>query len=144
MTDQFWKRKSLAEMTAKEWDSLCDGCGLCCMHKVEDEESGELFYTNLACKLLDTDTCRCTDYANRAKRVADCLVLTPDSTEAFEWLPATCAYRLLAHGDELPEWHPLLTGDPESVHEAGISVGGDAVSENDTDEWTVLWKVNDL
>ena len=144
MTDQFWKRKSLAEMTAKEWDSLCDGCGLCCMHKVEDEESGELFYTNLACKLLDTDTCRCTDYANRAKRVADCLVLAPDSTEAFEWLPATCAYRLLAHGDELPEWHPLLTGDPESVHEAGISVRGGVVSENDTDEWTVLWKVNDL
>ncbi len=144
MTDQFWKRKSLAEMTANEWDSLCDGCGLCCMHKVEDEESGELFYTNLACRLLDTDTCRCTDYANRAKRVADCLVLTPDSTEAFEWLPATCAYRLLAHGDELPEWHPLLTGDPESVHEAGISVRGEAVSENDTDEWTVLWKVNDL
>lgn len=144
MTDQFWKRKSLAEMTAKEWDSLCDGCGLCCMHKVEDEESGELFYTNLTCKLLDTDTCRCTDYANRAKRVADCLVLTPDSTEAFEWLPATCAYRLLAHGDELPEWHPLLTGDPESVHEAGISVRGEVVSENDTDEWTVMWKVNDL
>ena len=144
MTDQFWKRKLLAEMTAKEWDSLCDGCGLCCMHKVEDEESGELFYTNLACKLLDTDTCRCTDYANRAKRVADCLVLTPDSTEAFEWLPATCAYRLLAHGDELPEWHPLLTGDSESVHEAGRSVRGEVVSENDTDEWTVLWKVNDL
>ena len=144
MTDQFWKRKSLAEMTAKEWDSLCDGCGLCCMHKVEDEESGELFYTNLACRLLDTDTCRCTDYANRAKRVADCLVLTPDSTEAFEWLPATCAYRLLAHGDDLPEWHPLLTGDPESVHEAGISVRGEVFSENDTDEWTVMWKVNDL
>jgi uncharacterized cysteine cluster protein YcgN (CxxCxxCC family) len=143
MTDQFWKRKSLSEMTAKEWDSLCDGCGLCCMHKVEDEDSGEVFYTNLACKLLDMGTCRCTDYANRAKKVADCLVLTPDSTEAFEWLPASCAYRLLAHGDELPAWHPLLTGDPESVHEAGISVRGKVVSENDTDEWTILWNVND-
>ena len=143
MTDQFWKRKSLAEMTRPEWDSLCDGCALCCMHKVEDEDSGEVFYTNLACKLLDVDTCRCTDYANRAKKVADCLVLTPDATEAFEWLPATCAYRRLAHGEDLPEWHPLITGDPDSVHQVEVSVRGKVVSENDTDEWTVLWKVHE-
>jgi uncharacterized cysteine cluster protein YcgN (CxxCxxCC family) len=113
------------------------------MHKVEDEDSGELFYTNLACHLLDVDTCRCEDYANRAKKVADCLVLAPDETEAFEWLPSSCAYRILAHGGELPEWHPLITGDRNSVHEAGISVRGKIVSEKDTNEWTVLWKVHE-
>lgn len=140
MTDQFWKRKSLAEMSRAEWESLCDGCALCCMHKVEDEDSGEVFYTDLACRLLDIEACRCTNYANRAREVADCLTLSLDSPEAFSWLPATCAYRLLADGDELASWHPLVSGRADSVHEAGISVRGRVVSENETTQWSVLQK----
>ena len=140
MNDRFWKRKSLSQMSPAEWESLCDGCELCCMHKVEDEDTGEIFYTDVACRLLDLDTCRCSDYANRAKEVAECLTLTLDEREAFRWLPTTCAYRLVADGEDLPSWHPLVSGRPESVHEAGISVLGRVISARDTDDWSVLQK----
>ena len=143
MTEPYWKRKSLSEMTAEEWEGLCDGCALCCMHKLEDEETGEVYYTDVACRLLDLETCRCVDYARRAKEVAECFVLSADAPGMFAWLPATCAYRRLANGQDLPAWHPLITGDPESVHTAGISVRGKAVSENETRLFTVLQKLGD-
>lgn len=143
MKDQYWKRKSLQEMTAQEWEGLCDGCARCCMHKVEDEETGEIFYTDLACRLLDLDTCRCTDYANRVKQVSECMVLTADKPDMFSWLPATCAYRRLANGQDLLDWHPLISGNAASVHEAGISVKGKAVSENETKLFTVMQKLSD-
>lgn len=143
MKDQFWKRKSLSEMSTREWESLCDGCALCCMHKLEEEDTGEVFYTDIACRLLDLDTCRCTDYSNRAKLVADCLTLSVDDPAAFEWLPATCAYRRLSRGESLAEWHPLLSGRQDSVHEAGISVRGNAVSETETTQWGVLQKLSE-
>jgi uncharacterized cysteine cluster protein YcgN (CxxCxxCC family) len=127
----FWETKRLDEMTRAEWESLCDGCGRCCLHKLEDEETGELMPTNVACKLLDRRSGLCSDYKHRQTFVPECVRLTPKLLHGIDWLPSTCAYLLLEEGKELPEWHPLKTGDPESVHKAGISVRGWTVSEED-------------
>ena len=128
-TGPFWETKRLSEMTRPEWESLCDGCGQCCMLKVEDEDTAQIFVTRLACKLLDISSCQCRDYADRHASVPDCVVLTPGNVDTFPWLPATCAYRVLAEGRKLAWWHPLISGDPLTVHEAGISVRTWARSE---------------
>lgn len=120
----FWREKSLAQMTPAEWESLCDGCGRCCLVKLEDEDTGAIAYTDVACRLLDAATCRCADYENRSDQVADCVRLTPEAVSSLTWLPPTCAYRLVAEGEDLPAWHPLVSGDPGSVAAAGISVAG--------------------
>jgi len=126
---KFWQHKSLSEMNKAEWESLCDGCGRCCLNKLEDEDSGEIFYTDVACKLLELDSCRCRDYRNRVKCVPDCLVLSMDHPEYFKFLPGSCAYRRLHENKTLPDWHPLISGSADSVHLAGISIAGKCISE---------------
>jgi uncharacterized cysteine cluster protein YcgN (CxxCxxCC family) len=125
----FWKSKSLDEMTPDEWESLCDGCGRCCLHKLRDEDTDELSFTNVSCRLLDLKTCRCRNYERRRDQVPDCVSLTPAALAEIDWLPPSCAYRLVAEGRDLFWWHPLVSGDPATVHEAGVSVRGRAVDE---------------
>ena len=125
----FWQTKTLEEMTRDEWESLCDGCGRCCLHKLRHEDTNALSFTNIACRLLDVTTAQCSDYANRRRRVPDCVQLTPAEVREIDWLPPTCAYRLLAEDKPLPWWHPLVSGDPATVVSAGISVAGRAVNE---------------
>lgn len=132
-SNKFWETKSLDEMSREEWESLCDGCGKCCLGKIADADSGDLVRTSVACRLLDPHTCRCSSYEDRHRFVPDCVRITSKKLPKLTWLPETCAYRLLAAGEALPDWHPLKSGDPESVHRTGHSVRGKAVSERDVD-----------
>ena len=125
----FWE-KPLNELSRQEWEALCDGCGKCCLHKIEDADTGEVFPTNVACRLLDRDSCRCSNYRERKALVPDCIRLTMGLLGKYEWLPSTCAYRLRAAGEPLPAWHYLISGDRETVHEAGQSVRGWTISED--------------
>ena len=130
---RFWEQKTLEEMTQGEWESLCDGCGQCCLHKLVNEETADVFYTQVACRLLDTATAQCQHYAARTAEVSDCLdVRNMDSAE-LAWMPRSCAYRRLSEGKALPQWHPLLTGDQQSVLSAGVSVAHRTISEDNAD-----------
>lgn len=141
----FWRAKTLEEMTEAEWESLCDGCGRCCLVKLEDEDTGRLHATDIGCRLFDAGTCRCKDYANRSRTVPDCVTLTPHAVRTLPWLPPTCAYRLLAEGRDLPWWHPLVSGDPDTVIAAGVSVrdrvyaNEDELPEEEVTERIVTW-----
>lgn len=134
----FWKRKPIQKLSRKEWEALCDGCGKCCLNKLEDADTGQVALTRIACRLLDDNNCRCAHYDNRHQFVPDCIVLTPDTIESHAyWLPKTCAYRLVWEGRDLYDWHPLISGDAETVHRAGVSVRGLTLSEFDVadEDW---------
>ena len=138
VSNQFWKEKKLEEMNSDEWESLCDGCGLCCLIRLEDEDTGDIVQSNIACKYLDLETCRCTDYKNRKENVPDCWVIKPENIDQIYWMPDTCAYKLIYEGRELYDWHPLITGDNKSTHKAAISYIGEMVSEVDADLGDVI------
>lgn len=133
-TDRFWETKTLAELDRGQWEALCDGCGKCCIHKLEDDETGELYPTNVACRMLDRRSGQCKDYRNRRAYVPDCVRLTVKNVFTTDWLPSTCAYRLRANGEKLPDWHYLVSGDREAVHRAGELTRGWTVSEDDAGE----------
>ncbi|HUI97959.1 MAG TPA: YcgN family cysteine cluster protein [Xanthobacteraceae bacterium] len=147
MAEPFWKTKTLAEMTAAEWESLCDGCARCCLNKLEEEDTGKLYFTDVGCRLLDGETCRCRNYAHRLDVVTDCVKLTPQTLPEIAWLPPSCAYRLVAEGKDLYWWHPLVSGDPESVHIAGVSVRGrlsgteQEISDAELEDHIVQWPI---
>lgn len=143
MTDQpFWRSKTLDQLSRDEWESLCDGCGKCCLHKLEDMDTGRVHYTNVACRLLDLGSCRCGNYPKRQALVPDCISLDPTLVDALKWMPSTCGYRLVAERKDLPWWHPLVSGDSETVHQAGVSVRGRAVAEHlagELEDHVVVW-----
>ena len=144
MSERFWEHKTLAEMTNDEWEALCDTCGKCCLHKLEDEDSGEVYYTRVACRLLDLGTCPCSDYPNRLRQVPDCTVLTIERIAEFHWLPRSCAYRLLSEGQALPDWPPLISGNRDSVHKAGHSVCDQVIAETadlDLEDYLTDWEL---
>ncbi|OUI94958.1 hypothetical protein HK13_03465 [Acetobacter indonesiensis] len=141
-TNEFWKTTPLDQMTTQQWESLCDGCGRCCLHKLRDEDTDEIHYTSVACRLLDVSTCRCTDYPQRHRKVQDCITLTPEMVAGLDWLPPDCGYRRLSEGKDLPDWHPLLTGTVESVITSGASAAGRCISERkagDLEDYLVTW-----
>lgn len=142
MSQQFWKEKTLEQMSQAEWESLCDRCAKCCLEKLEDEDTGEILYTNVACRLLDIETCRCSNYAERQRFVYSCVRLTPQKVAELPWLPSTCAYRLVYEGKDLPAWHPLITGDANSTQKAGMSCHGRIISERivtDLEDYICDW-----
>jgi len=134
MTPYFWETKSLDQLSDQQWESLCDGCAQCCLQKLEDMDTREVYVTQISCGLLDLKTCQCTDYQNRSELVPTCITMKPKDARDIKWMPSTCAYRLLAEGQDLPQWHPLISGRKESVMEADVSIKDKAISENDVAE----------